>query len=810
MKSDALGATQRSNVRSRRRKVIADEGGKARIGSNQLLKENEDPILQPTSTSSSKTKVQSRVKATKGSSSSSSQGPPYVDLDDDEGAFTVETPKNRVVQHAIKKLNSKVEIVSLTRELEESIRRIKIDVPKATTSSINDDSNGFQNFAEQISHASLGVPTPGTMLFVKEQTSALLSWIRKLIKEITGITTTASSSAKDKNKLISSSLQKQLIHDHLFVAVHALRSIVIAATTRRSTCSLTTQQQESLIKLFFHLIVTAADESLREQNSSRFVNLGRIVYVGYNGMACALSSYSIKAYDDGNTDASAKQSIQSFDVIEYSSSRIDIHVPVPTDMTKSTESKNNNIGTMNVRQLVTIALKTSTALSKVLCRTVNDFPDKDSTQRMLISDKDIYQFIPFLQLNAVRPWLILLARRSSSLDLDTLNDFSAYCKGSHRLLWDLASTKKAKEQLSNKSKTYFIDADCLSLRKDAILLLLVETSIPAVEKTLWKTSFAVACTYAWKAAGVYHQSTLGSPDSASHLKKFYDEIDPLFEKIASVKDIVPLPFVEYKAFKAEHMTGSAIINSLPKLARKTKIGQPRMKDGNYQLLNDFVSLSTFLRERISRSSGMNLHQAISGTKSVGETILESTDMFLNRFQEEVLDQIQAFSFNELNQIFKLFCIVGLEKVLHRVVKEDQNLHSVEVELRCTARILVDCIAVFGIAFLTSHHGEDMKKQAEQVIECFIRPIAALESLLYQGLEEVPAHFSTEFMTLSNEYCRQLYDVFHHHDLDRFHDGGLNCKEKAAKVRNRKMHQRSPLFKILLLTHCIVFCFSFGL
>ena len=719
----------------------------------------------------------------------SSRRGPFISFDDDhqrndndDGGFIQE--ERRGSNNS--KTGKQVEV--LAQEIQESMRRVRVVVPKQITTS--EGSNISELIAEHVSTGSFGVPTSSTRFFVQEHTSYLLSWARKLIKEVA--TTSSSTGADQSSSSQSSSTSSQknrLIHDHLFLAVHVLRMIVMTAfdATKNSSNFLTTEHHESLLKLLYHLTITSSEASLKEKNVSQFVSLARITHVAYEGLGYTLSSYSIKIENETNKSNGGK--IQSFKMIEYPSVDIAIKFSTPSDIsTKMTNSSEFMIGTMSVRQLATIGIKTSMALSKVFSRTLSDFPSKDSARRLLkddsISADSMYKLIPFLQLEIVRPWLVFLARGSSRLDMDVLKEFVAYCKGSHRLIWDMAATKKTTHHSNGEKKATSVDADCLLLRKDAILMLLVDTSVSQVERIQRKSVFDNACTYAWKATGVYHQSTFNNPDATSYLKMFYDEIDPVFDRFASDRDNIPIQYAEYKAYKSQHIVIEHPSDfSVPKILLQDGHGQSEVKDGNFHLMIEFIALCTFLIRRIRNPTCNKSSELAEGAEIISDTILHATNCFIKTFQHEVIEQFSALSVDVHNQIFKLFGIIGLEKVLHHAVKRETDLACLEYELRSSSRILVDCVAVYMMKLLSSDNDET-KMRCDHLIECFMRPIAALDCCTYQRLENDPSFLSTECLKLSDSYCRRLFEMMK--SSNHVHGFPRTCEEKVAKVSQAKI------------------------
>jgi hypothetical protein len=773
-KDDVLRSTQRPSGR-RQRKKNADSTANNKM--DDKVKENEPP----TSTTTSRRKQRGTTKCNnEGLASSSSSSSPFLNMGDkkDDGEFLHDYSDDKIKSKDIEK-DSEVQI--LIQELQNAIRHVEIKIPTTIGNPAENDDKQYlhQEFLDRVARSSLGVPKPRTRSFVEEHSSSLLSWSRKLIKEV------ATATNGDKAHP-SSRRQAATAENHLLIAVHVLRSIAMTLLDDHSTDLLTTDRHESLVKLFFHLIVTSAEVALKVQNESCFVVAGRITYLGYEGLGYALSSLSIKvdsgSANDGNGHGLEEKYIS---LTARRSSHIDsIVFAIPSDAAKTSRSK-QKIASMSVRQLVTIAVKTSMALSKVLDRSIRDFPNSTSLPKLFnddaIPENNISMIIRFLQHQIIYPWLVLMARQSS-LEKDVVQEILSYSKGSHRLLWDVASTIKTNHDESTliTSDEAYIDAECLSLRKDAISMLLLDTFVPEMERALRKTTFESACTYAWKAAGVYSQSAPKRPNVAANLKRFYDDIDGVIEKIAFSSDLVPLSFVEYKAYKATHVPGETRSESMTNRVRSRSSSQRQLNDGNFQIILDLVKLCSCLNRRISTPSDENLSEEKNTTTLNEDNIVDSTESLIRRFHNQVTRQVNEVSMDVHNQIFKIFGILGLEKVLYNVVKEETDIRLLELELKCSAKILVDCIAAYSAALMKAHP-DQTKKRFDQMIECFIRSIGALDRCAFQRMDD--AFFSSECMELSNEYCNHLHEMMSPKLSRSVEEIPLQCQEKAAKVRH---------------------------
>lgn len=740
---DALRSTQRPNCRSRRKKPTTSTD-------QHVTKENELP--PPPSNLSHSSRRHGNITA----SSSSSAAAPSSFLDMDNDIVLLESPSQNDDggDFEVKEQEAK----NLVRELRQSLSNMTVSFP-----TISDKDNDDDGLIDRVARASLGIYQPGTRSVLEEHTSSLLSFSRKLIKEFAG----GGTGKNDDSKKLS---------EHLLVAVHVLRSVSFAVVGPQT--NMATDRVESLLKLFFHLIVTAVDTSLNEGSFA----VGRIACLGYEGLGFALSLYSIKLVGRPEDD---KHYIQTFEEARCPFGRdTEAVFAVPRCKVKTTSIK-RDVGTMTARQVATIAIKTTMAVSKILDRSIRESKEKATLQEIVFPpsfSRDgalLHRLVSFLQRQVVAQWLVLLAEEST-MDKDDIKEVISYTKRSHRLLWDLASHLKTMQD----SVASDFEAECLSLRKDAILMLLLDTSAPEITKAIRRVSFESACTYAWKAAGVFSQQTSRMPsvDSSSPLLDFYGDIDPAVETIFSIDSSFPLSFVEYRAYRILHSPDDAPWRSIPDGSRsisKKKTGQRKASDGNYKIVHDIVSLGAHYKRMIENGlADETADDFFDGKIGKGDVLLSVQSLFLD-FEHQVTQQMDKLPFEVHGRIFKTFCLLGLEKVLYKVVKQGADVRALKTSLRVTAKLLADCIGGYSVALLKIQPGEEKEKQfVDLLMECFVRPVACFDLLAFQSIEDIDciAGTPTEYLSLSNQYCQRLYDLCISGTVPP------SCFEKAAKVR----------------------------
>jgi hypothetical protein len=683
----------------------------------------------------------------------------------------------------------------------------------------------FPDLVDTLVRISLSRTSTTDSLCLDGHTSVLLSFCRKLIKDVTeaNTTRTLTNDSTHHTTIMASQQQQQQqqqgevsVEDNFFVAVHILRSIAFAFAS-----TATVEKKESLLKLFYHLIITATektnnDKKCSSSSSSFSIRSKLITLAGYEGLAKVLSHYSMKLKYGEN------YRIVSFQLVRYSSTDNRVIFAIPSKRIVDLKSKESSLfmyGTMSVRQVSAIALKTTLHAAKAV---LSFYPKSDHSSTIkkdsqkiishpssygsiasIISDDEngLDQVASEILQQVYGPWLILLASVSIA-EREAAKEVISYSKSVHRLLWDVASTLQSshsgKTCSSERKKIRSVERDCLNLRKRAIIHLLPRTNIPKLDLLIRKTSLESASTYAWKAAAVYaqHLSSMSNktvsedPDFVCEsLSSFYSDLDSVFFKLLAMDDVVPLGFVEYTAYRYLH--GGPKINSLLPAPGfyETNTKNDEILNGNYRIILNILELGISSKTRIeehTRSSRRNAKEQCQNEDSEGIEI-ESTkisviDSMIQAFNHHVTTRLDKFTADVQSRILKVLCNLSLQKTLFTAMKCDLSISitAIGTELQVGSSILSECLGPF-VSTLMNRCPQKAPQLVDLMTECFLRPLSLYEQLsVVHGAKGHDSIFRRN-LYLSNNTCKNISGIL----IDGSHPKDLilpvRCLEKVAKV-----------------------------
>ncbi|KAG7337862.1 peptidase C50 family protein [Nitzschia inconspicua] len=579
----------------------------------------------------------------------------------------------------------------------------------------------------------------GAFLLLDEHLSTLLSFARKLIKDVT------STDNQPPTKTLPS------IFSNLFVAAHILRSLSFVLAD-----SITVEKRESLLKLLYHLITTAADYPLPdnlENTDANTIRFGLIPMAGYEGLAYALSKYSTKD-QELNSVISFELSFET----KGNTKRPVFAIPRKSALSKS-KSNSGPLGSMSIRQLCTIALKTTAVVTRTIC----NYCALLSEDPFVLLNPSIYGSLGTalkeagenaheiaIEIVTVvhRPWLDLLAQISTT-DKDAAKELISYAKGAHRIFWDTASKLRSRQNgIFVTPKT--VEETCLELRKHAILFLLPATSVQKINRVLRTSSLVHSYTYAWKAATVYHQNA-ELKSSNQQLTSYYNDLDTKFQYFLMLDADIPLECVEYFAYKSVHVASTI---STPQISSKALDKSSLSPD--FQGLLDIVQITAWCGSRIGNLSNAQRKSQKSDGDSllhfdVIGTIKYCISTFLSYFNE------MSLSNDAIKRIHKIFGILTIQKVLFSALKEDSTvLLLISTELHVCAMFL-ECMGSIGLSLL-ANSSTNPSQLFDMIVECYVRPISVYEKLsaAFESAKDIQS--SKEYMSLSDEICIKYHDT----------------------------------------------------
>jgi hypothetical protein len=613
----------------------------------------------------------------------------------------------------------------------------------------------------------------GTFLLLDKHMSALLSFSRKLIKDVTDGTTTNERNTKATNHPLDPV-------DNLFVAVHILRSLVFVLAE-----SIPVKKKETLLKLLYHLITTAGERALMDDQyvDSCRIRLGRITMAGYEGLGYALSHCTTKP--------NGQRHVITFE-IPFETGVAPRRMPLFAVPQKSSQTNQYDLGSMGIRQLCTIALKTTAVVAKTILNihsqsnlALTDASTSSIIYGSWIGDRenwmgDAHEIAISILINVQSPWLDLLAQ-IHDVEKDAVNELISYAKSAHRLLWDAALNLKSGKSSKTTASTQNTAASmCLELRKNAILLLLPLTSFPKVNNMLRKAFLECACTYSWKAATVFYQH--GGKSLENELTVFYEEVDAKIHGFLGLEVTVPLEYCEYFAFKAFHTKLSS-----PRPCRPLSVSCLSLEPANaahvstdYRLVLDILQMATWCMSKMDYIlHGEEPSKMAQQDKYSASEVICHTKSLTREFNKRHLEAPSPTSHDVLKRIYKIWGMLAIQKTLFEATKSTAtSLLSISSELHVGA-VLLELMGNVGIALLLDSP-EKLSQSWDIILECHIRPISVYEKLSFSFESEGDHESSRSYILQSDDICAKLHDMIWML-IEKNEEVPVALLEKAAKV-----------------------------
>ena len=680
----------------------------------------------------------------------------------------------------------------------------------------------FPDLLDTLIHASISGSNYTDSLCLDENISELLTLCTKLIKDVTEagknkITTTGVTTTS-KRKDVS-------IEDNLFVAVHILRSVAFVSGNVMNV-----EKKETLLKLLYHLIATCTvttDRLHSKKNDSSSSSLAfrrkeLIALAGYEGLKKVLSYYSVKQ------NVGERRRVVSFDFDNCATTDEKICFVIPSFKSVNSKSKETVLslcGNMNVRQISTIAIKTTIQVvtiilhfhheSEKLCISQGGdlyLQSYGSIVSTVLDEKNrphLHQVAFELLQRVYRPWIQFLGS-ASIFEKEAAKEVLSYSKGVHRLLWDAASILQSISPIISPSNTEKKDkvgaviSECLQLRKFAIIYLLPFTNIPKLDLLIRKTSSESAFTYAWKAAAVFfqHLSSISSKSPVSSnpkglnqsLSNFYTDLDSVFSRLLPKDSFVPLGAVEYISYR--YLYGVPEIHhfiSIPDF-KKTAIEEDELMNGNYRVILKIFELGICSKTRIeefTRTSKGHQEQELKKIATEGEVRIDDTKISTIHslsilFDEQVTKRLDRLADGIQSRILKILCNLSMHKILFTAIKCDSSvsIKLIETELLVGASILWECLGPYLSAMIDRCPAKASQLN-DLIVECFLRPLLLFEHLSVVHKTEGNDSDVQRCMNLSNRICNNITMIL----IDRSRSKGLSLQitniEKVAKVSGKK-------------------------
>lgn len=576
----------------------------------------------------------------------------------------------------------------------------------------------------------------------KEYNLALITACRKLIKEATAL-----------EKLHKSKENNAQLFSCLFVACHSLRATSTAVDDHKSM-----EQLETIIRLLYHLIHVTSEAAKQEGADIR---LALIIIAGYETLQHKMLSYSCPI-NSGKRRVSFAVQIDNYTV---------------SPIYNTIQKKDKVTGSMTLRQISTITLKTTIAAANSINKVWQSSSDDAQSNTILEVFKSISlygDFCTFLMKNVrkrqdeihpLKPmiqlmnevymeWLVFLAESS---DEECLNDLVSNCKAAHRILWDAASLIKNAKYGYHHNK---IDEYSLQLRMHAILMLLPDTKegSAAVEVNVEN-----ACTYAWKAASVYVQTRQSSSFTVaadSALSEYHRQIGTALNRVQALAHGKALPFayVEYSTYQMLH-TGIYSPNIM------TLLEKERINELSVNQIVLGISLLAVL-----------VNQDFNTKKT---RVWGSWEQLVEAFELQVIPYISKEDNREQRiRSFKLLTMLSLHRSVYLAQKEEPWIqHEKSLHIACT--VLIKCIGPLALVTATKAIEATKTIQAiDMAVECYTRSLSVLEKLAMNYFE---TDDKENFKAISHFSDKTMQHVCHYLLNNSEDKVSMHSIEKCAKV-----------------------------
>jgi hypothetical protein len=469
-------------------------------------------------------------------------------------------------------------------------------------------------------------------------------------------------------------------------------------------------------------------------------------------------------------------------------------IPSQSDGKSTKGSSLTEINT-SIRQLCTIALKTTALVAKILC--ILSMPSSQQNQtkasNQLVGYGSLADMVGqqqhglhdlaidvFQQVHT--RWVTLLGRVANS-DKEAMKELLSYSKGAHHLLWDTASKLKAEESTQSKKSSdtgLNLENVCLSLRKHAILLLLPQINASKIDLLVRKTSLASCCTHAWKAASVFCQQD--KTDSSKRvITAFYEDIDVRIRSFLDMSSSIPLEYMEYFAYHSLH---TQLYNALPclqALFEGAAANDIAREEVDIRTVLSVLKFALCCKARIDFVMNGGSTTGLWGDdKRKREAVVDLLQSQLVVFDNLWTQTVKESSLDAMKRIFKVFSGLSMQKTLFAVVKgESATTTALATELEIASRIL-GSLGNLGVHLIESDP-DKVPQLLDLTFEFYIRPLSVCEKVSEAFAAEGCNESAIKFANVADHMTATFYDtiVRLHQELSVVTHSKL---EKAAKVR----------------------------
>ena len=344
-------------------------------------------------------------------------------------------------------------------------------------------------------------------LLLEEHAVEILHSCRALVKE--AATTTTTNKQPSAESCSSSTSVNTATADALYVALHGLRAVSGTAAVAASSSN---KHRDTLLRLWYHIAVTAADRATQQQQQQQ--------------QAAVYGYYSLAAFEALGTALGGCRTDQLS--LPRRNNNCIVCFPVPRSQKNGTSSRNSSKSSIPEDQLVGMGIYSTLAAARAVALHI-----KQQQQSLLLSGNDEENefgldivekvkkdngggaswrgVLRSLALDIAVPWI----RRAASTTATDRKNIASHCKKLQRLLWDVATNDGC------------CNSERLLLQGDAIRAsLLLNDDVAGGEeedeeennngkgplpldeghRSALMTHYESACAYAWKAAEAYKRT----------------------------------------------------------------------------------------------------------------------------------------------------------------------------------------------------------------------------------------------------------------------------------------------------------------
>ena len=577
----------------------------------------------------------------------------------------------------------------------------------------------------------------------------------------------------------------------LVVAIHSLRAIV-----RR----LDRKKLEKLLKTLYHATVLCSEQAIQQRLPKNDKDEPTAAAMAYtNADLCwkaieAMKVTLLMSYcqqEDRQCNVAVDDSRDHNGVTRFIGFSIPPQTeaqslfPIPRIWTSKKQLPSSSLVRLDLSmdKLVTVAVQACMAFTKLLfqlasCASSSSSSEKDDNLLQLFhswkisitssSGKNFSMSTTFQQ------WGLHLAGNTAMEWIWTLsapNDMITLAKKMYRLVWERAAAHPTNHE------------QALLLRQVALRILLLhghgnesrrgvwleKDSVVGTAQALRRTGvWETACTSAWKVACTFQQQAQQRTDSLSS-SLHHAKLVAFHEKVGGVLDQLalglPLPYVEYCAYRAYHLRDSA-----PSFYCVFQDDGSHSFQRGKALMHLFISCMQ-VKEALSHEEPQNRRQ----------TPAISDDQIVKEIQSCDFDNVAE---EHLRRILKPFNMLSLHRTIYNSLVGDRTEREVDAAaLRVAARLSIQGTALLYLRQLelSSSNGGDsassIATEWELYVETMLRGIAAYEWLLRNSHASLRRTSDTAMIGVVNVLVRQNVNVV---------PPPLACIEKAAKVRERNI------------------------